>query len=116
MLGPFDLEVAHGEFVAVRGATGSGKSTLLRLGVRLDDPDAGSVRYGGTDLREARLDEVRTRIAYVAQRPVLLSGTVADNLRLGRDLDDEALHEACRTSRHPRAARRDAGRLRHRTR
>ncbi|MFE2913394.1 ABC transporter ATP-binding protein [Kitasatospora indigofera] len=98
VLGPFDLEVAHGEFVALRGATGSGKSTLLRLGVRLDDPDAGHVRYGGTDLREARLDEVRARIAYVAQRPVLLSGTVADNLRLGRDLDDEALREACRTA------------------
>ena len=96
VLGPLDLTVRHGEFVALSGATGAGKSTLLRLAVRLDDPDTGTVAYGGTDLRTVTLDEVRTRIAYVAQRPVLLSGTVADNLRLGRELDDEALYEACR--------------------
>ncbi|MFG3053068.1 ABC transporter ATP-binding protein [Kitasatospora sp. NPDC048239] len=98
VLGPVALSVAHGEFVAVNGATGSGKSTLLRLAVRLDDPDAGTVSYGGTDLRDARLDQVRERISYVAQRPVLLSGTVADNLRLGRDIPLETLHEACRTA------------------
>ncbi|MEV7211849.1 ABC transporter ATP-binding protein [Kitasatospora cineracea] len=98
VLGPVELTVAAGEFVALQGATGAGKSTLLRLGVRLDDPDAGTVRYGGTDLRAARLDEVRSRIAYVAQRPVLLSGTVADNLRLGRDLPQPALEDACRTA------------------
>ncbi|MFJ7276841.1 ABC transporter ATP-binding protein [Kitasatospora sp. NPDC098663] len=98
VLGPVDLAVGHGEFVAVSGATGSGKSTLLRLAVRLDDPDQGTVRYGGTDLRRTRLDQVRTRIAYVAQRPVLLSGSVADNLRLGRDIDLADLQEACRTA------------------
>ncbi|WP_405012637.1 ABC transporter ATP-binding protein [Kitasatospora sp. NBC_01539] len=98
VLAPLDLTVAHGEFVAVSGATGAGKSTLLRLPVRLDDPATGTVAYGGTDLRTAALDEVRARIAYVAQRPLLLSGTVADNLRLGRDLDDGLLHEACRTA------------------
>ncbi|MGW4379737.1 ABC transporter ATP-binding protein [Kitasatospora sp. NPDC004531] len=98
VLGPCQLAVAPGEFVAVHGATGSGKSTLLRLGVRLDDPDSGAVRYGGTDLRAARLDSVRERIAHVAQRPVLLSGTVADNLRLGRDLSDAELQQACRTA------------------
>lgn len=98
VLGPVDLSAAAGEFVAVRGATGSGKSTLLRLAVRLDDPDTGRVGYGGTDLRRAPLDQVRARMAYVAQRPVLLSGTVADNLRLGRDLDPETLHQACRTA------------------
>ncbi|MGW4651184.1 ABC transporter ATP-binding protein [Kitasatospora sp. NPDC004289] len=98
ILAPLDLTVAHGEFLAVDGATGSGKSTLLRMLVRLDDPATGTVRYGATDLRDVMLDEVRTRIAYVAQRPVLLSGTVADNLRLGRDLPEEALVEACRTA------------------
>ncbi|GLW55593.1 hypothetical protein Kpho01_36040 [Kitasatospora phosalacinea] len=98
VLGPVELTVGAGEFVALHGATGAGKSTLLRLGVRLDDPDGGAVRYGGTDLRAARLDEVRARVAYVAQRPVLLSGTVADNLRLGRDLPQSALEDACRTA------------------
>ncbi|MFC5148453.1 ABC transporter ATP-binding protein [Streptomyces aureoversilis] len=98
VLAPLDLTVRAGEFVAVNGATGSGKSTLLRLPVRLDDPGTGAVRYGGTDLREAALDDIRGRIAYVAQRPMLLSGTVAENLRLGRDLPDEALHAACETA------------------
>ncbi|KDN87613.1 ABC transporter [Kitasatospora cheerisanensis KCTC 2395] len=98
VLGPVELAAAPGEFLAVHGATGAGKSTLLRLGVRLDDPDTGAVRYGGTDLRAARLDSVRERIAHVAQRPVLLSGTVADNLRLGRELSDAELERACRTA------------------
>ncbi|MGK5730541.1 ATP-binding cassette domain-containing protein [Streptomyces sp. URMC 124] len=98
VLAPIDLTVRAGEFVAVSGATGSGKSTLLRLPVRLDDPDTGTVRYGGTDLRKAALDDIRGRIAYVAQRPLLLSGTVAENLRLGRDLQDDALRTACETA------------------
>ncbi|WP_405020637.1 ABC transporter ATP-binding protein/permease [Kitasatospora sp. NBC_00070] len=98
VLAPLDLTVRQGEFLAVEGATGSGKSTLLRLPVRLDDPATGTVAYGGTDLRTVRLDEVRARIGYVAQRPLLLSGSVADNLRLGRDLPDRALHDACRTA------------------
>ncbi|MBH1933301.1 ABC transporter ATP-binding protein [Streptomyces sp. AV19] len=98
VLAPIDLTVRHGEFVAVRGATGSGKSTLLRLPMRLDDPATGAVRYGGTDLRDAALDDIRRRIGYVAQRPLLLSGTVAENLRLGRDLSDEELRAACATA------------------
>ncbi|EME99886.1 ABC transporter ATP-binding protein [Streptomyces mobaraensis NBRC 13819 = DSM 40847] len=98
VLAPLDLTVRRGEFVAVQGATGSGKSTLLRLPARLDDPATGAVRYGGTDLRDAALDDVRRRIGYVAQRPLLLSGTVAENLRLGRDLSDEALRAACETA------------------
>ncbi|KNB50879.1 hypothetical protein AC230_20040 [Streptomyces caatingaensis] len=98
VLAPVDLTVRRGEFVAVRGATGSGKSTLLRLPARLDDPATGAVRYGGVDLRDAALDDVRRRIGYVAQRPLLLSGTVAENLRLGRDLSDDALRAACETA------------------
>ncbi|WP_171169263.1 ABC transporter ATP-binding protein [Streptomyces sp. I05A-00742] len=98
VLAPLDLTVRHGEFVAVRGATGSGKSTLLRLPARLDDPATGTVRYGGTDLRDAALDDVRRRIGHVAQRPLLLTGTVAENLRCGRDLTDEELRAACGTA------------------
>ncbi|MGK5682603.1 ABC transporter ATP-binding protein [Actinoplanes sp. URMC 104] len=94
-----DLSVAPGEFVALVGAVGTGKSTLLRLLARLDDPAAGTVRYGGTDLRDAALADVRDTITLVGQRPLLLSGTVAENLRLGRAaLTDEQLREACRTA------------------
>ncbi|MCK9920717.1 ABC transporter ATP-binding protein/permease [Frankia sp. AgPm24] len=90
-----DFTVAPGEFVAVTGPIGSGKSTLLRLLARWDDPDAGSVRYGDVDLRTAAVDQVSARIGLVPQRPVLLSGTVTENLRLGRDPAPDAEQAAC---------------------
>jgi ATP-binding cassette subfamily B protein len=91
-----DLTVAPGEFVAVTGAVGTGKTTLLRLLGGLEDPDRGTVSLGGADLRNAPADRVRDVITLVGQRPLLLSGTIADNLRLGRDLSDEQLRDACR--------------------
>jgi ATP-binding cassette, subfamily B, bacterial len=91
------ITIADGEFVAVTGAVGSGKSTLLRLLARLADPDTGVVTLGGTDLRELDLGELRDTVTLVGQRPLLLSGTIADNLRLGRaDVTDDQLREACR--------------------
>ncbi|BCY08465.1 ABC transporter [Actinoplanes sp. L3-i22] len=92
-----DLAVAPGEFVAVMGPVGSGKSTLLRLLARLADPATGAVTLGGTDLRELDLDQLRGAVTLVGQRPLLLSGTIADNLRLGRPgVTDERIREACR--------------------
>ncbi|GAA2336131.1 ABC transporter ATP-binding protein [Dactylosporangium salmoneum] len=94
-----DLDVEPGEFVAITGPVGSGKSTLLRLLARLEDPDEGTVSYGGTDLREARIEDVRGAVTLVGQRPLLLSGTIEDNLRLGRDhITAEQLRAACRTA------------------
>ncbi|GIM89170.1 ABC transporter ATP-binding protein [Paractinoplanes toevensis] len=92
-----DLCVQPGEFVAITGAVGSGKSTLLRLFARLDDPAQGEVTLDGTDLRTVDLAAVRDTITLVGQRPLLLSGTIADNLRLGRDgVTDEQMRDACR--------------------
>ncbi|WP_147339598.1 ABC transporter ATP-binding protein [Actinomadura spongiicola] len=96
VLGPVDLKIRSGEFVAVTGPTGSGKSTLLRLLARLDDPDTGTVVWDGTDVRRLGLDGLRAALVTVPQRPVVLSGTVADNLRVGRDVDQAALERACR--------------------
>ncbi|GAA4964835.1 ABC transporter ATP-binding protein [Actinoplanes utahensis] len=91
-----DLHVTAGEFVAITGPVGTGKTTLLRLLARLEDPAAGTVRYGGVPLPGAALTDLRARITGVPQRPVLLSGTIADNLRLGRpELTDEELRAAC---------------------
>ncbi|MET7400206.1 ABC transporter ATP-binding protein [Dactylosporangium sp. NPDC005572] len=93
------LAVEPGEFVAVTGAVGTGKSTLLRLLARLADPATGRVTYGGTDLRDAALDDVRAAVTLVPQRPLLLSGTIEDNLRLGRArISDADLREACRVA------------------
>jgi len=80
-----------GETVAVVGSTGSGKTTLVSLIPRLFDVTAGAVRVGGVDVREADLDVLWKSIGLVPQRPFLFSGTVASNLRFGREdaTDDE---------------------------
>ncbi|MFD2474604.1 ABC transporter ATP-binding protein [Amycolatopsis silviterrae] len=95
-IGPFDFTVGPGEFVALAGPMGSGKSTLLRLLAGWADPDAGTVSYGGTDLRTAAREDVRRRLAFVPQRPGLISGTIRENLMLGRPhLTEEDLRSAC---------------------
>ena len=76
------LRVRAGERVAVVGPPGSGKSTLLRLLARQYDVEAGSVRVGGVDVRDADLAALRSRVALVAE-PVLFAGTVGDAVRFG---------------------------------
>ena len=78
------LAVEPGEHLALVGATGAGKSTLAKLLVRAYDPGAGRVTFGGVDLREAPLAELRRRIVFVPQEGHLFSGTIEDNLRLAR--------------------------------
>jgi ABC-type multidrug transport system fused ATPase/permease subunit len=79
-----DLEVEAGEIVAVCGATGSGKTSLLNLAARLYDPTEGRVLLGGTDLRDLRLEDVRSAMSIVTQRPILFSIPLRDNLTIGR--------------------------------
>ena len=79
-----DLEVEAGEIVAVCGATGSGKTSLLNLAARLYDPTDGRVLLGGTDLRDLRLEDVRSAMSIVTQRPILFSIPLRDNLMIGR--------------------------------
>jgi ATP-binding cassette, subfamily B, bacterial len=79
-----DLDVPPGTVVAVVGRTGAGKSTLAGLLLRLYDPEAGSIRLDGRDLRDLRLDWLRRQVALVLQDAVLLSATVAENIGYGR--------------------------------
>ncbi|KAH8058168.1 ATPase [Aureococcus anophagefferens] len=79
----FDLRVAPGERVAVKGASGCGKSTLLRLISRLYDVDGGRVTVGGVDVRDLDASFRGGLVGVVPQEPVLLSGTIAENIRLG---------------------------------
>jgi ABC-type multidrug transport system fused ATPase/permease subunit len=79
-----DLEIEAGEIVAVCGATGSGKTSLLNLAARLYDPTQGRVLVGGTDLRDLRLEDVRSAMSIVTQRPILFSIPLRDNLMIGR--------------------------------
>jgi len=79
------FHAAPGETVAVVGSTGSGKTTLVSLIPRLFDVTSGSVRVAGVDVREADLDLLWKGIGLVPQRPFLFTGTVASNLRFGRE-------------------------------
>jgi ABC-type cobalamin/Fe3+-siderophores transport system ATPase subunit len=78
-----DLSVARGEVVAVRGSSGAGKSTLLRALVRLVEVEAGAVSLDGRDVLELAAPDLRRRVGLVAQTPVMLEGTVRDNLMYG---------------------------------
>lgn len=94
-----DLAVEPGAKVAIVGASGSGKSTLARLAVRFWDPDDGRVKLGDTDIARLRLGDLRRTVTVVTQESHLFSGTVADNLRLGRpDATDAELRRAARTA------------------
>ncbi|MEU6960013.1 thiol reductant ABC exporter subunit CydD [Streptomyces chrestomyceticus] len=96
------FDVRPGETVALVGPSGAGKSTLLNVLLGFAAPAAGRVRAGGRDLATVDPEAWRRQIAWVAQRPYLFAGTIADNVRLARpDADDSAL----------RAALRDAGAL-----
>ncbi|MCF3177419.1 ABC transporter ATP-binding protein [Streptomyces sioyaensis] len=80
----FDLTLAAGETVAVVGATGAGKSTLAKLLARFYDPSQGRVLLDGVDLRELPTGTLRRAVVMVTQEAFLFSGTVADNIALGR--------------------------------
>lgn len=89
------LSFLAGQHSCVAGVSGSGKSTLVGLLLRGWDPTAGSVRLHGTDLRDLRLSQVRGRVGLVPQHPTMLSGTLADNLRLAApEATDEQVRQA----------------------
>ena len=84
MLKDISFEVESGQMIGVVGATGAGKSTLAQLIPRLFDPQEGSVKIGGRDLRELSQGTLRKNVSIVLQRAILFSGTIADNLRQGK--------------------------------
>ena len=84
MLLDVNMQIAEGAIVALVGATGAGKSTVTNLVPRFYDPQAGSVRLGGHDVRSVDLDFLRGNIATVLQEVFLFHGTVRQNLLFGR--------------------------------
>ena len=83
VLRDLDLTLVPGERLALVGSSGAGKSTLLALLMRLADPTDGAVSVGGVDLRDGDPAAWRRRVAWVSQRPRLIAGTVAENVRMG---------------------------------
>jgi len=93
----FDLRIPAGQTVAVVGATGAGKSTLAKLLARFYDPVEGRVLLDGVDLRQLPLAELRRGVVMVTQESFLFSGTVAENIALGRpDASREEIEDAAR--------------------
>jgi ATP-binding cassette subfamily B protein len=80
----FNLDIPAGQTIALVGTTGAGKSTLAKLVSRFYDPTAGAVELDGIDLREVANDELRKSVVMVTQEAYLFSGTVADNIALGK--------------------------------
>jgi len=95
----FTLTVQPGETVALVGPSGAGKSTVFALLLRFYDPQNGSIRIDGIDLRATSLAGLRGAIALVPQETVIFAGSAADNIRFGRqDAGDDEVREAARAA------------------
>jgi ATP-binding cassette subfamily B protein len=95
----FDFKVAPGETVAIVGPSGAGKTTVFNLLLRFYDPEKGTIRLDGIDIRDLRLAELRRTMAIVPQEPVLFTASVAENIRYGRpEADDEEVRNAARAA------------------
>ena len=97
------LSIKSGETVGIIGATGSSKTSFVQLIPRLYDVTEGSVKVGGTDVRDYDIETLRNEVAMVLQKNVLFSGTIKDNLRWGNEnATDEEMIEACKLAQaHP---------------
>ncbi|MGG3451098.1 ABC transporter ATP-binding protein [Domibacillus aminovorans] len=95
-LSDISFTASPGEVTAIIGGTGSGKSTLVHLIPRFYDISGGTIRVNGVDIREASQEEVRSKIGFVPQKAMLFTGTIADNIRFGKQnaTQDEIEHAA----------------------
>ena len=95
VLDDVSFRISPGERVAIVGPTGAGKTTILKLLIRLYEPQRGSIRIDGVDIRELSRRELRTHLAYVPQDVFLFTGDLKYNISLGRpDISDAQVGEA----------------------
>nr|ACF22787.1 MDR-like ABC transporter [Brachypodium distachyon] len=95
----FSLAIQAGEIVALVGSSGCGKSTVISLVQRFYDPTSGDIIIDGQNIKELDLKFLRRNIGSVSQEPALFSGTIMDNLRIGKmDATDEEIIEAAKTA------------------
>ncbi|WP_286950381.1 ABC transporter ATP-binding protein [Exiguobacterium sp. UBA4551] len=96
VLSDISFAARPGEVTAVIGGTGSGKSTLVNLIPRFYDVTEGSIRVNGVDSQEVPQEELRSKIGFVPQKALLFTGTIAENIRFGKEdaTDEEVAHAA----------------------
>ena len=94
-----DFSTKPGETTAIIGGTGSGKTTLINLIMRFYDIDSGSILVDGVDVRDMSQKELRQKIGFIPQQMSLFTGTIADNIRYGKeDATDEEVKKAAETA------------------
>ena len=97
VLNDINLHIESGQTVGIIGATGSAKSSLVQLIPRLYDVTSGSLKVGGTDVKDYHIESLRNQVSMVLQKNTLFSGTIAENLRWGNEnATDEELRHACK--------------------
>lgn len=97
VLNDINLHIESGQTVGIIGATGSAKSSLVQLIPRLYDVTSGSLKVGGTDIKDYHIESLRNQVSMVLQKNTLFSGTIAENLRWGNEnATDEELRHACK--------------------
>ncbi len=94
VLSDVSFSLMRGETLGIIGATGSGKSTLIQLLMRFYDPQEGSIRIDGCDVRTICTDVLHRKFGIAFQNDVLFSDTIGENIRFGREISDERIWQA----------------------
>lgn len=99
VLTDISFKLKRGESLGIIGGTGSGKTTLINLMMRMYDADKGSIRILGKDIKSYNINALRKSVALVAQKSVIFSGTIEENIRQGNmDATMEDIHEAAKNA------------------
>ena len=94
VISDISFSLKKGETLGIIGATGSGKSTIIQLLIRFYDPDKGTIRINGEDIREIPFETLHEKFGIVFQNDVLFADTIEENIRFGREIKDKELENA----------------------
>ncbi len=90
------FRLRRGGTLGIIGATGSGKTTIINLLMRFYDPDAGSIRIGGRDLRTIPEEELHSMFGVAMQNDFIVNDSIRENIKFGRDISDDQMRRAAR--------------------